>query len=548
MAHTVIANRIAKCAIDHYDNNIPSNGGKPQIGREWTVYAAIVACRNYSISINNNDDDMWVVSCATGSKCTSIHSAVSSLPAPSSGNKNDDSICQCYKGMALKDSHAEALCRRGLVACLWNEIENYLQQYTNNNTSSEGVTNTRQLLEVCNNNTDGLTFKLKKNITLHMYISDSPCGDATIYEIRQQQQIDKDKRSEETVLNFTGAKLIMLSDSNTKNDSITSTLSCSVDTGDNSKQSIITLGREDTQQLGALRLKSSRSNISNRSTSMSCSDKLVRWGVLGLQGALLSSYIPEPIILSSVCVSKDPRSINKGRITNGSQLSALKRALPKRIESVLQKQQQSNDNKVVPPAVSVVDAIFESSKSAADYRFDEQNNERKRKLDHTDTAPNKKVKTKHTSPDSQTFKSIHNTSKQASACGMSINWHQTHLQGSKLGGNKHDDKVATTEITVGATGLKRGKKPKLPKDVLGSVSRLCRFNLLQRCLRCTDLCSSQFSSKEDTTAAKTYMQYKQKCSKYAGIECFKGPLAGFIRSGKEDDFQILHPDIDKASN
>ena len=545
MAHIDIANRIAKCAIDHYDNNIPSNGGKPQIGREWTVYAAIVACKNSSISINNDDDDdMWVVSCATGSKCISIHSVVSSLPAPNNGN---DSFCQCYKGMLLKDSHAEALCRRGLVASLWNEIENYLQQYDNNNNSSEGVTNTRHLLEISNNNTNDLAFKLKSNITLHMYISDPPCGDATIYEIRKQLQNDKGKKSEETELNFTGAKLI-LADPNTKNDSITSTISCSLDTGDNSKQSTITLGREDTQQLGALRLKSSRSNITNRSTSMSCSDKLVRWGVFGLQGTLLSTYIPEPICLSSVCVSKDPRSVDKGRIPDCSQLSALERALPKRIESVLHKQQKSHDNKLVPPVVSVVDIRFESSKSAADYRFDEENsNERKRKLEHTDTAPNKKkIKTKHTSPDSQTLKYIHNTSKQASACGMSINWHQTHLQGLKSG-NKHNNEVATTEITIGATGLKRGKKPKRPKDVLGSASRLCRFNLLQRCLRCTDHSSSQFSSKEDITAAKTYMQYKQKCSKYASIECFQGPLAGYIRSGKEDDFQILSS-IDKDSN
>jgi len=543
---TDIANRIAKCAIDHYDNNIPSNGGKPQIGREGTVYAAIVACRkNSSISINNDDvDDMWVVSCATGSKCTSIHSVVSSLPASNSGNMDDDSICQCYKGMVLKDSHAEALCRRGFVASLWNEIENYLQQYTNNNTSSEEVTNTRHLLEVCNNNTDDLTtFKLKSNITLHMYISDSPCGDATIYEIRRQLS-DKGKKSEETELNFTGAKLI-LSDTNRKNDSIISTLTCSLDTGDNSKQSTITLGREDSQQLGALRLKSSRSNISNRSTSMSCSDKLVRWGVFGLQGTLLSTYyIPEPIILSSVYVSKDPRSIGKGRMPNDSQLSALERALPKRIESALQKKQKSHDNKLVPPVVSVVDVIFESSKSVADYQFDQQNsNERKRKLDHTDTDPRKRAKTDHTSPDSQTLKSIH---KSKPACGMSINWHQTHLQEHKSG-NKHNDKVATTEITVGATGLKRGKKPKQPRDVLGSASRLCRFNLLQRCLRCTDLSSSQFSSKEDITSAKTYMQYKKKCSKYAGTECFRGPLAGYIRSGKEDDFQILSS-IDKDSN
>lgn len=48
---------------------------------------------------------------------------------------------------------------------------------------------------------------------------------------------------------------------------------------------VLRIDREQEQVLGALRIKSSRSNISEegRTMSMSCSDKLAKWAVLGMQ-------------------------------------------------------------------------------------------------------------------------------------------------------------------------------------------------------------------------------------------------------------------------
>lgn len=62
---------------------------------------------------------------------------------------------------------------------------------------------------------------------------------------------------------------------------------------------------EGYHQTGVLRVKPGRGEPT---LSLSCSDKLARWGVLGFQGALLSHYLQGALYFTNVVVGKCPYS------------------------------------------------------------------------------------------------------------------------------------------------------------------------------------------------------------------------------------------------
>jgi tRNA-specific adenosine deaminase 1 len=458
-----LAQKIAHLAVAiHYAQTLPKHLGKPKEDSEWTVYAALIANKTPISQTQNNH--LWVVSSATGTKCTAQ-------------TRTD--------GAVLHDSHAEVLVRRGLIRVLWKEII----QKRSNTCKNEVVETDRSLLEV---STDGDSFCLRQDIQLYLYISDSPCGDATIYSFDSSSLLSSQQQ-------FTGAKMIVPKPSTeSSNDNSWHVL-----------ENSLVVREPGLQRLGQLRSKSGRSNLcaSNRSKSMSCSDKIVRWSLLGLQGGLLSHYIQQPIMLSGVIVGRDPRVSFFGdeqqQHDDDEQTKALQRAISDRVATALQEIQQQQPfetraltksdettkkqsltwlQSVLVPTVHIIEQpTFHRGKAAVQAK--ETNDSRKRKRDEKPT--------------------------KVSPSGLSINWQCCDTR--------------KAEVTVGARGIQHGRKPKCHDDYIKLQSRLSRSAFIQLATQqlTTWDAGVSFSENKRNLASIQYMAARDYI-------LLHGPLSGWL--------------------
>ena len=250
------ANAVATAVISKFDS-CPNNG-KPKadggIPAEFTVLSAIVAVRK-AISDDKNEvvPDIFLISMATGTKCA--------------GKSREDT-----NGYVTCDSHAEILARRGLVRWMTKCIL-ALQQHP-----QLDLDESCPLHAVVQKNIDGeckVLYRIKDNWSLYLYVSDSPCGDANIY----------DRSFGNTAVGgFTGAKLIRLDEKKVPESVVEeqqdrpSENNLNGAVRGNDERGCCLWEREGIQTLGAVRTKSGRSDIQvqNRTTSMSCSDKICR--------------------------------------------------------------------------------------------------------------------------------------------------------------------------------------------------------------------------------------------------------------------------------
>ncbi|ETN19534.1 hypothetical protein PPTG_04820 [Phytophthora nicotianae INRA-310] len=287
MPSPAIASSVARAVLQWFESNSQCQKKVPPL--EWTVLAGIVL-RSPS-SDAESSDTFRVLAAATGNKCLGRR------------DLNAD-------GLVVNDCHAEVLARRAFLRYLYAEA-----LFWQNN----GLESSDQSIFERHSTSHRLV--LKPQHSLHLFISEAPCGDAAIYELRQdvvnelvQQreaktgQADQRERSE---LRLTGAKA-----HNKRSRDV-----------DARKDQDTPPDKKFAQAVGIARVKSGRSDLppEKQTLSMSCSDKLAKWNALGLQGSLLLQWF-EPIFLSSITVSEDDKAMSVVK-----QEQALQRALCTRL-------------------------------------------------------------------------------------------------------------------------------------------------------------------------------------------------------------------------
>uniref|UniRef100_A0A668AWN3 Adenosine deaminase RNA specific B2 (inactive) n=1 Tax=Myripristis murdjan TaxID=586833 RepID=A0A668AWN3_9TELE len=183
------------------------------------------------------------------------------------------------QGQVVNDCHAEVTTRRALLRFLYSQLELFLRP-------EDWEESIFVRHKEC-------SYRLRDNVHFHMYISTSPCGDGRLnspYEITNDLY------------------LITLHSSRHLMRKHHSHLRTKIESGEGTVP-VRCRGPVQTWD-GVLQ--------GEQLITMSCTDKITRWNILGLQGALLSHFV-DPVYLHSVTVGSLRHTGHLGRVLNQRQ-------------------------------------------------------------------------------------------------------------------------------------------------------------------------------------------------------------------------------------
>ena len=415
---------VADAVLSKYAS-LPKNG-KPQ-AHEYTSLAGFALTDDLT-----PDAPPVVVALGTGTKCLGADR-------------------RCSEGLALADSHAEILARRALVLYMYDEIDRLVAAGRTRALENPRVSIFRPIQRSEKTIVGGAIARdrpqpwcsLRPGVRVHMYVSQSPCGDASVFRAQTSADATNGSTAKPWVNHSSMGQPWVNKRAKTAANLGAGSTGAKLLTGAPGAVTDAEFGA-GAQRLGAARLKPGRGA---QTSCMSCSDKMCKWNALGLQGELLSSVVESPVRISSVVVAAPEGGVEGGaeegadKNDHAPHVAALRRAIHDRIArpygagyewyTSISRFGKSVDGNLValpPPAVASCRPPPPNLSSASGLR------------------------------------------RGWVACGTSINW---IAGGGTSGGG------GTTEVTLGATGRKAGfskKNARSPK----SASRLCAASIAAR--------------------------------------------------------------------
>ena len=251
------ADQVAKLCTEKYRKL--NRTGKPS-EKEWTVLSGIL--------LRKHDGLLSLAALATGTKCL---------------GEIDLLNTELYEeGCRLSDSHAEVLSRRAFLRYLYEQIDLLLS----------GAKSDVFVMD------ENAKIKLNDRISFHFFTSQTPCGDCSIFPKEEfyGDNAPAIKRRKDDY-NDEG-EVIMESSDDKKGGIIKDIYRTGAKCVETENHRDPYLPGVNYHIVGPLRTKPGRGNPT---LSLSCSDKMAKWNILGLQGSLLSILIP-PIKMETITV------------------------------------------------------------------------------------------------------------------------------------------------------------------------------------------------------------------------------------------------------
>lgn len=256
--------RVALSSVYNINYNMNSAASQGILPKEYIFpqttadkISAVIHKKFQEIMVDNTDYAKWKV--LAGIVMTSDPEMDNiKIIGISTGTKCINGAHISMNGVCLNDCHAEIIARRCLKNFLYHNLE----------LISTGQKNDSIFIS---NGGKNISYQLKPDIKFHLYISTSPCGDARIFSPHEEAT------SKNPVDHHPNRKTRGL-------------LRTKIESGEGT----IPVKSEDAIQTWDGIIQGQQ-----RLLTMSCSDKVAAWNVLGIQGALLS-YFVEPIYLESI--------------------------------------------------------------------------------------------------------------------------------------------------------------------------------------------------------------------------------------------------------